>query len=51
VGEDGFVGSRAVAMPGVRVDDGGCLGALGLAMKEEIVRNTGTACRGIGASP
>ncbi|PAN36509.1 hypothetical protein PAHAL_6G288900 [Panicum hallii] len=39
VGEDGFVGSRAVAMPGVRVDDGGCLGALGLAMKEEIVRN------------
>lgn len=40
VGEDGFVGSRAVAMPGVRVDDGGCLGALGLAMKEEIVRNS-----------
>nr|TKW11527.1 hypothetical protein SEVIR_6G237600v2 [Setaria viridis] len=39
IGEDGFVGSRAVAMPGVRVDDGGCLGALGLAMKEEIVRN------------
>ncbi|KAF8653877.1 hypothetical protein HU200_062011 [Digitaria exilis] len=39
VGEDGFVGSRAVAMPGVRVDDGGCLGALGLAMKGEIVRN------------
>jgi acetyltransferase-like isoleucine patch superfamily enzyme len=39
VGEDGFVGSRAVAMPGVRVDDGGCLGALRLAMKEEIVMN------------
>jgi hypothetical protein len=39
VGEDGFVGSRAVAMPGVRVEDGGCLGALGLAMKEEIIRN------------
>ncbi|KAL6652550.1 hypothetical protein ACP70R_011475 [Stipagrostis hirtigluma subsp. patula] len=39
VGEDGFVGSRAVAMPGVLVEDGGFLGALGLAMKEEIVRN------------
>jgi acetyltransferase-like isoleucine patch superfamily enzyme len=39
VGEDGFVGSRAVAMPGVRVDDGGCLVALRLAMKEEIVMN------------
>ncbi|XP_062225911.1 uncharacterized protein LOC133924410 [Phragmites australis] len=39
VGEDGFIGSRAVAMPGVRVEDGGCLGALGLAMKEEVVRN------------
>ncbi|WVZ86080.1 hypothetical protein U9M48_032921 [Paspalum notatum var. saurae] len=39
VGEDGFVGSRAVAMPGVRVDDRGCLGALRLAMKEEIVRD------------
>lgn len=39
VGEDGFVGSRAVAMPGVRVNGGGCLGALRLAMKEEIVMN------------
>ncbi|KAK3142310.1 hypothetical protein QOZ80_4BG0344910 [Eleusine coracana subsp. coracana] len=39
VGEDGFVGSRAVVMPGVRVEDGGCLGALGLAMKEEIIKN------------
>ncbi|KAF0890511.1 hypothetical protein E2562_002868 [Oryza meyeriana var. granulata] len=40
VGEDGFVGSRAVAMPGVRVDDGGCLGALGLAMKGETVKHS-----------
>ncbi|PNT61291.1 hypothetical protein BRADI_5g13250v3 [Brachypodium distachyon] len=39
VGEDGFVGSRAVAMPGVVVEDGGYLGALGLAMKEEVVRH------------
>ncbi|XP_048557931.1 uncharacterized protein LOC125538701 [Triticum urartu] len=39
VGEDGFVGSRAVAMPGVKVEDGGYLGALCLAMKEEIVRH------------
>jgi hypothetical protein len=39
VGEDGFVGSRAVAMPGVKVEDGGYLGALSLAMKEEIVRH------------
>lgn len=39
VGEDGFVGSRAVVMPGVRFEDGGCLGALGLAMKEEIIKN------------
>ncbi|EYU46303.1 hypothetical protein MIMGU_mgv1a021307mg [Erythranthe guttata] len=38
VGEGGFVGSRGVAMPGVVVADGGCLGALSLAMKEEVVR-------------
>ncbi|KAK6164222.1 hypothetical protein DH2020_001086 [Rehmannia glutinosa] len=38
VGEGGFVGSRGVAMPGVVVEDGGSLGALTLAMKEEIVR-------------
>ncbi|GFZ20652.1 hypothetical protein Acr_28g0013570 [Actinidia rufa] len=37
VGEGGFVGSRAVAMPGVIVECGGSLGALSLAMKEEIV--------------
>ncbi|KAL6966383.1 hypothetical protein U1Q18_032164 [Sarracenia purpurea var. burkii] len=37
VGEGGFVGSRAVAMPGMRVECGGSLGALSLAMKEEIV--------------
>ncbi|KAL0435461.1 UNVERIFIED_CONTAM: Long-chain-fatty-acid--AMP ligase FadD26 [Sesamum radiatum] len=38
IGEGGFVGSRSVAMPGVVVEDGGSLGALSLAMKEEIVR-------------
>lgn len=38
IGEGGFVGSRAVAMPGVVVEDGGSLGALSLAMKEEVVR-------------
>lgn len=37
--EGGFVGSRAVVMPGVRVETGGTLGALSLAMKEEIVRS------------
>uniref|UniRef100_A0A0D3FWZ1 4-coumarate--CoA ligase n=1 Tax=Oryza barthii TaxID=65489 RepID=A0A0D3FWZ1_9ORYZ len=40
VGEDGFVGSRAVAMPSVTVDDGGCLAALGLAMKGETVKHS-----------
>lgn len=39
VGEDGFVGSRAVAMPGVRVESGGSLSALSLAMKEEIIKS------------
>lgn len=39
IGEGGFVGSRAVAMPGVRVEDGGNLSALSLAMKEEIVKS------------
>jgi hypothetical protein len=39
VGEGGFVGSRAIAMPGVRVEIGGNLSALSLAMKEEIVRS------------
>lgn len=38
IGEGGFVGSRAVAMPGVRVEYGGNLSALSLAMKEEIVK-------------
>ncbi|KAM2350617.1 hypothetical protein ACFXTH_005541 [Malus domestica] len=37
VGEGGFVGSRAIAMPGVRVEVGGSLSALSLAMKEEII--------------
>ncbi|PIA53414.1 hypothetical protein AQUCO_00900173v1 [Aquilegia coerulea] len=39
VGEGGFVGSKAVVMPGVRVDSWGNLSALSLAMKEEIVRS------------
>ncbi|XP_052188093.1 uncharacterized protein LOC127798517 [Diospyros lotus] len=38
VGEGGFVGSRAVAMPGVRVEAGGRLSALSLAMKEEVIK-------------
>ncbi|XP_072977090.1 uncharacterized protein [Typha angustifolia] len=37
IGEGGFVGSRAVVMPGVRVESGGRLDALSLAMKEETV--------------
>ncbi|OVA06663.1 AMP-dependent synthetase/ligase [Macleaya cordata] len=39
VGEGGFVGSRAIVMPGVRVESWGKLSALSLAMKEEIVRS------------
>ncbi|CAK7339270.1 unnamed protein product [Dovyalis caffra] len=39
VGEGGFVGSRAIAMPGVRVETGGNLSALSIAMKEEIIRS------------
>ncbi|KAF7805380.1 Long-chain-fatty-acid--AMP ligase FadD28 [Senna tora] len=39
IGEDGFVGSRAVLMPGVQVEGEGSLSALSLAMKEEIVRS------------
>lgn len=35
--EGGIVGSRAVVMPGVRVESGGSLDALSLAMKGEIV--------------
>ncbi|KAM0013817.1 putative AMP-dependent synthetase/ligase, phosphopantetheine binding ACP domain, AMP-binding protein [Helianthus debilis subsp. tardiflorus] len=38
VREAGFVGSRAVGMPGVIVENEGCLAALSLAMKEEIVK-------------
>ncbi|CAL5423922.1 unnamed protein product [Camellia sinensis] len=37
IGKGGFVGSRAVAMPGVTVECGASLGALSLAMKEETV--------------
>ncbi|KAJ6704735.1 hypothetical protein OIU79_009615 [Salix purpurea] len=36
VGEGGFIGSRAISMPGVRVERG----AISLAMKEEIVRSS-----------
>ncbi|KAK9273919.1 hypothetical protein L1049_018731 [Liquidambar formosana] len=39
VGEGGFVGSRAVVMPGVIVETGGNLSALSLAMKEEIIKS------------
>ncbi|KAA8528119.1 hypothetical protein F0562_035012 [Nyssa sinensis] len=39
IGEGGFVGSRAVVMPGVKVESGGCLSALSPAMKEEIVKS------------
>lgn len=38
IGEDGFVGSRAVVMPGVQVENEGNLSALSLAMKGEIIR-------------
>ncbi|XP_073062298.1 uncharacterized protein [Primulina eburnea] len=37
VGQGGFVGSRAVAMPGVTVGTRGSLGALSLAMKGEFI--------------
>ncbi|KAF4391721.1 hypothetical protein G4B88_005607 [Cannabis sativa] len=39
VGEGGFVGSRAVVMPGVIVESGGNLSALSLAMKEEVIKS------------
>ncbi|KAJ0083836.1 hypothetical protein Patl1_29820 [Pistacia atlantica] len=39
IGEGGFVGSRSVVMPGVRVETGGSLSALSIAMKEEIVKS------------
>lgn len=39
IGENGFVGSRAVAMPGVRLENEGNLSVLSLAMKEEIIRS------------
>lgn len=39
IGEDGFVGSRAVLMPGVQVENDCSLSALSLAMKEEIIRS------------
>lgn len=39
IGEDGFVGSRAVVMPGVLVENEGNLSALSLAMKGEIIRS------------
>ncbi|KAI3748293.1 hypothetical protein L6452_11277 [Arctium lappa] len=39
IGEDGFVGSRGVVMPGVRVENGGSLTALTLAFKGEIIKS------------
>nr|XP_007150400.1 hypothetical protein PHAVU_005G150200g [Phaseolus vulgaris]ESW22394.1 hypothetical protein PHAVU_005G150200g [Phaseolus vulgaris] len=39
IGEEGFVGSRAVIMPGVHVENEANLSALSLAMKGEIVRS------------
>ncbi|OIW08663.1 hypothetical protein TanjilG_03339 [Lupinus angustifolius] len=38
IGEYGFIGSRAVVMPGVKVENEGNLSALSLAMKQEIIR-------------
>lgn len=38
IGEYGFVGNRAVVMPGVQVENEGNLSALSLAMKQEIIR-------------
>ena len=39
IGEDGFVGSRAVVMPGVEVESEAILASLSLAMKGEIIRS------------
>ncbi|KAI7725940.1 hypothetical protein M8C21_013228 [Ambrosia artemisiifolia] len=39
IGEDGFVGSRGVVMPGVSVENGGSLSALSLAFKGEIIKS------------
>ncbi|KAJ9540426.1 hypothetical protein OSB04_026932 [Centaurea solstitialis] len=39
IGEDGFVGSRAIVMPGVKVENGGSLSALSLAFKGEIIKS------------
>nr|XP_043634637.1 linolenate 9R-lipoxygenase-like [Erigeron canadensis] len=39
IGEDGFVGSRSVVMPGVKVENGGSLSALSLAFKGEIIKS------------
>ncbi|XP_076942402.1 uncharacterized protein LOC143612262 [Bidens hawaiensis] len=39
IGEDGFVGSRSVVMPGVCVENGGSLSALSLAFKGEIIKS------------
>ncbi|MCI21989.1 bifunctional protein aas, partial [Trifolium medium] len=39
IGEDGFVGSRAVVMPGVEIQSDANLSALCLAMKGEIIRS------------
>ncbi|WJX68662.1 transcription factor [Trifolium repens] len=39
IGENGFVGSRAVVMPGVVLENEANVGALSLVMKEKIVRS------------
>uniref|UniRef100_A0A1S3DY99 Uncharacterized protein LOC105851097 n=1 Tax=Cicer arietinum TaxID=3827 RepID=A0A1S3DY99_CICAR len=40
IGEDGFVGSRAMVMPGVVLENDANLAAFSLAMKQEIIRST-----------
>lgn len=38
VGDDTFIGTRALLLPGLKMEDGAQLEALGLGMKDEIVR-------------
>lgn len=39
IGEEAFIGSRAVVMPGVQVENEGSLSTLSLAMKGEVIRS------------
>ncbi|GKA24412.1 acyl carrier protein-like protein [Tanacetum coccineum] len=39
IGEDGFIRSRNVVMPGVKVENGGSLSALSLAFKGERIKS------------